>query len=104
MIAKACVRFHTYKYVHSSKDGNFVVELNPICYDIPCHRHGDAFYIISQFLGAGEIDKTKTEQGFLTHDGTFLNRYDAMDEAIKCGQLPPEAKEQCAELYSEDLW
>jgi hypothetical protein len=73
-------------------------------YDIPCHRHADAFYIISQFLGADEIDKTRTEQGFLTHDGTFLNRYDAMNEAIKCNQLPPEAKTACAELYSEDLW
>jgi hypothetical protein len=73
-------------------------------YDIPCHRHADAFYIISQFLDSDEIDKSRTEQGFLTHDGTFLNRYDAMDEAIKCNQVPPYAKDECAELYSEDLW
>ena len=104
MIVSACVRFHTHKYIHSSKDGKFVVELNPICYDIPCHRHADAFYIISQFLGASEIDKSKTEQGFLTHDGTFLNRYDAMQHAIACGQLLPEDAEHCAELFSEDLW
>jgi hypothetical protein len=104
MIASACVRFYTHKCVHSSEDGNFVVEQKPICYDIPCHRHADAFYIISQFLGAGEIDKTRTEQGFLTHDGTFLNRYDAMDEAIKCNQLSPEAKVEWPELFSEDLW
>ena len=102
MIASACVRFHTKEYnktpwVNSTK-------VSSIMYDIPCHRHGDAFYIISQFLDASEIDKTKTEQGFLTHDGIFLNRYAAMDEAIKCKQLPPEAKQECAELYSEDLW
>jgi hypothetical protein len=104
MIASACVRFYTHKCVHSSEDGNFVVEQKPICYDIPCHRHADAFYIISQFLDADEIDKTRTEQGFLTHDGTFLNRYDAMDEAIRWHQLLPYAKAECAELYSEDLW
>ena len=104
MRVSACVRFYTHKCIQSSKDGNFVVEQKPICYDIPCHRHADAFYIISQFLGAGEIDKNRTEQGFLTHDGTYLNRFQAMDEAIKCGQLPPSAKEEWPELFSEDLW
>ena len=92
MIASACVIIHTKE------------EYGDRAITIPCHRHADAFYIISQLLDRDEIDKTKTEQGFLTHDGTFLNRRDAMDEAIKCGQLPLEAKEQCAELYSEDLW
>ena len=102
MIASACVRFHTKEYNKTPWANS--TKVPSTLFDIPCHRHADAFYIISQFLDAGEIDKPKTEQGFLTHDGTFLNRYDAMDEAIKCGQLPPETKEQCAELYSEDLW
>lgn len=102
MIASACVRFYTKEYYRTPWDSTTKVPSKR--YEIPCHRHADAFYIVSQFLARDEIDKTKTEQGFLTHDGTFLNRYDAMDEAIKCGQLPPEAKEQCAELYSEDLW
>ena len=102
MITSACVKFYTKEYNKIPWDGR--TKVPSTMFDIPCHRHADAFYIISQFLDAGEIDKPKTEQGFLTQDGTFLNRYDAMDEAIKCGQLPPEAKEQCAELYSEDLW
>lgn len=102
MIVSACVRFHTKEYNKTPWANS--TKVPSTMFDIPCHRHADAFYIISQFLDAGEIDKPKTEQGFLTQDGTFLNRYDAMDEAIKCGQLPPEAKEQCAELYSEDLW
>ena len=99
MIVSACVRFHT----HEIECNGFVLRPR-MMYDIPCHRHGDAFYIISQFLKPEELDKEKTEQGFLTHDGTFLNRYDAMDEAIRCMQLPPCAKAECAELYSEDLW
>ena len=101
MIVSACVRFHTYPI---NKTPWIPAGLTSTMYDIPCHRHADAFYIISQFLDSSEIDKDKTEQGFLTHDGTFLNRYDAMDEAIKCNQLPPFAKNECAELYSEDLW
>ena len=73
-------------------------------YEIPCHRHADAFYIVSQFLDQEEIDKTRTEQGFLTQDDTFMNRIDAMQETIRCGQLPPGADAHCKELYSEDLW
>lgn len=102
MIASACVRFYTKEEILDKEDFHIVIP--SVRYDIPCHRHADAFYIISQFRNREEIDKSKTEQGFLTHDGTFLNRYDAMDEAIKCNQLPPEVKQECAELYSEDLW
>ena len=94
MIASAYVIFHTIP------DSKFMGTE----FDIPCHRHGDAFYIISQFVRASEIDKTKTEQGFMTHDGRFLDRYEAMKHAIACGQLPPDADMQCKELYSEDLW
>lgn len=102
MIVSACVRFHTKPFNRTPWLPYTKVESK--MFDIPCHRHADAFYIISQFLSADEIDKPKTEQGFLTQDGTFLNRYDAMDEAIRCGQLPPMAKQNCMELYSEDLW
>lgn len=92
MIAKACVIIHT-KQEYGDRE-----------ITIPCHRHADAFYIISQLLDRDEIDKPRTQQGFLTHEEKFLDRYDAMDHAIACNQLPPEAKEACAELYSEDLW
>ena len=94
MIVSACVRFYT------KPDSKFMDTM----FDFPCHRHADAFYIISQFVDASEIDKSRTEQGFLTHEDVFLDRYAAMDHAIACKQLPPDAKEQCAELYSEDLW
>ena len=92
MIVSACVIIHT-KEEYGDRE-----------ITIPCDRHADAFYIISQLLDHDEIDKPRTEQGFLTHDGTFLNRYDAMDHAIACEQLLPIDKEHCAELYSEDLW
>ena len=99
MITHACVKFYT-------KPQSYDTGVVPSkCYTIPCHRHGDAFRIIAQFLDPDEIDKTKTEQGFLTHDGTFLNRYSAYLHAAECGQMPV-APTLCSypELYSEDLW
>lgn len=94
MIVSACVRMFT------KPKSKFLETM----FDFPCHRHADAYYIASQFMDPEDIDRRKTQQGFLTHDDTFLDRYEAMDHAIACGQLPPEAKEACAELYSEDLW
>ena len=102
MIVSACVKFYTKEKVLGEED--FQIVIPPVCYDIPCHRHADAFYIISQFVGASEIDKPRTEQGFLTNKGKFLDRYAAMQHAIACGQLPPDADKECRELYSEDLW
>lgn len=100
MIASACVRFYTKEYRKPLCDSI----VSSTRFDIPCHRHADAFYIISQFVEPEMIDKSKTEQGFLTHDDTFMNRYAAMQHAIACGQLPPDADKECKELYSEDLW
>ena len=94
MIASACVRFHTLP------DSKFMGTI----FDIPCHRHSDAFYIVSQFVDVSEIDKEKTEQGFLDQHYSFMDRYDAMQHAIACGQLPLGADKECKELYSEDLW
>lgn len=102
MIASACVRFYTKEYNKIPWDDTTKVPSK--MYDIPCHRHADAFYIISQFLEPDMIDKSRTEQGFLTSDYRFLNRYEAMDDAIACEQMLPTDKEHCAELYSEDLW
>ena len=102
MIVSACVRFHTKEYNKTPWANS--TKVPSTMFDIPCHRHADAFYIISQFLDSEEIDKPRTEQGFLTQDGTFMNRYAAMQHAIACGQLPEGADKNCAELYSEDLW
>lgn len=85
MIASACVRFFM-------KNGKM--------YEIPCHRHADAFYIISQFVDHNEIDKSRTLEGFLTDDWAFLDRKKARQHAYECKQL----SETKGELFSEDLW
>lgn len=86
MITSACVIFSTY-------DGKQ--------YEIPCHRHADAFYIINQFIPYNQIDKEKTLQGFYNDRDQFLTRYEAYEEAKHCNQIKVESYK---ELYSEDLW
>lgn len=69
-------------------------------FEIPCHRHADAFYIASQFLAQDELDKTKIRQGFIDHNGNFLDRIEARKHAFMCGQVV----EPNGQLFSEDLW
>lgn len=88
MITKACVIFHTV-------DGKI--------YEIPCHRHSDAYYIIKQFVNQNEILKEDTEEGFWNENAEFLDRFDAYREAVRCHQFIPE-NDKCKLLYSEDLY
>lgn len=76
---------------------------------IPCHRHGDAFYIIYQFgyhkgtdHDAGDYKTTTADQGFLDEHGNFYNRIEAFKHAQQCGQIDKNLP--VTELYSEDLW
>ena len=39
-------------------------------------------------------------QGFVTDTGEFLDRVQAMEHSLECGQL----KERKIRLFSEDLW
>lgn len=73
---------------------------------IPCHRHCDAFQILHDF-GYKREDYKEVAQGFLDEHDNFMTRLEAMDHAIKTGQIDlhychvsPIGKE----LYSEDLW
>lgn len=82
---------------------------------IPCRRHGDGFSLIKsikQILPAYS-DVMCLEQGFIDHNGFFLNRKDAYKHAEECGQLSQYSnwyrkdvfKETTEpELYSEDLY
>ena len=68
-------------------------------------RHGDCLKVISQF----DIDVIESVQGFLKHDGTFLDRKEALAHALECGQLSVTTRwyhedHNQDELYSEDLY
>lgn len=45
-----------------------------------------------------------SEQGFLDDSGTFLNRMQAGQHALMCGQIEKLKCLMKDELYSEDLW
>ena len=70
---------------------------------IPCHRHGDAFYILHEFGYGPRQGYKEIAQGFLNEKGEFLNRVEAWYEAYKCRQLKM-VDPTCHALYSEDVW
>ena len=75
---------------------------------IPCLRHGWAYGLIHDFGFAPGVYK-RVEEGFLTHDGKFLDRIDALEHARTCGQLSATVRQYKQdhfenELYSEDLY
>lgn len=56
-----------------------------------------------------DYDRQSAEQGFLTNDATFVDRYEAFKIARAADQLLPKAKEEykdkvITQLFSEDVW
>ena len=76
---------------------------------IPCRRHGDAMMILKDLGYAPKTKYKKLEEGFLTHEGDFMNRKVAFDYALDIGQLNRTTQwykddHGDDELYSEDLY
>ena len=69
---------------------------------IPCHRHGDAFYILYEFGYKKNIDYKELAQGFIDEEGNFYDRIAAKKHAQAHDQLKENTR--CAELFSEDLY
>jgi len=96
MIVSAAVR-----YSYKDEIGLTIEQIMPV------HRHKDCDIILKQL----DIeDYTIEEEGFLTEKGEFLGRFDALCEAVECGQLSELSDEQFEmivasdKLMSEDLW
>lgn len=76
---------------------------------IPCHRHGDGFKLLKDLRYIPRIGYKELGQGFINHEGEFLNRQEAFSHALDCGQLSATTREckrvnRETELYSEDLY
>ena len=79
---------------------------------IPCHRHGDAYQILSD-LGIERSRKIPDKQGFLFSERDpedefnttygFVDRVGGKKIALENGQFKGEDRHY-AELFSEDLW
>lgn len=71
-------------------------------------RHGDCYSTMERMNLPKKGDCIQTE-GFMTHKNEFLDRFEAYDHAIMCGQVAPTVRQFKSEhdeieLYSEDLW
>lgn len=76
---------------------------------LPCYRHGIGYKTLKDLGYAPKTAYKVLTEGFMTHTGEFLNRYQALRHAVDCGQLSAttlwykEDRNQ-DELYSEDLY
>jgi hypothetical protein len=68
---------------------------------LPGARHNHLFQALSE-LGILSNDDlaADTEQGFVTSDGRYVGRQDAVQLALAAGQIPEARRE----LFTEDLW
>lgn len=64
-------------------------------------RHCDCLQAAQRMRTPIELIHTRTE-GFINSEGKFLDRTEAMHEAVACGQVSKE--EEFRELFSEDLY
>lgn len=73
---------------------------------VPGYRHGDCWELMSTL---GVPTERQEVEGFLNSRGTFLDRFDAFEHALLCGQLSDTTRTAKMEkgerqLYSEDLY
>ena len=84
----------------------FVRDNTPVDAVIPGLRHADCWELMATLHVPKEREG---EEGFINNKGVFLNRYEAYEHALACGQLSDTtltAKEEKGErgLFSEDLY
>lgn len=66
------------------------------------HRHHDCLAQMHSIMNLSVYERRGHVQGFITSDGFFVNRREAMEIAIKSHQVSEKYKGM--ELYSEDLY
>lgn len=72
-------------------------------------RHGDIFKQM-ELLGLEPQKPNREMQGFIDHNGNFLDRKEALEHAHQCGQISSMIYDKktngqnFSELISEDLW
>lgn len=65
------------------------------------NRHHHILHLMTD-LGIGP--REERIQGFLTSEGEFVERLEALEIANACGQNPKMANAPHLGLFSEDLW
>lgn len=73
---------------------------------VPGYRHGNVWELMATL---GVPAERQEVEGFIDHHGNFLDRYEAFDHALQCGQLSDttltsKCERRERQLYSEDLY
>lgn len=84
---------------------NRIAKLDKIFYG---HRHNHCFEAMNDALSWSmnrqEINKLEVEQGFLTSEGRFVDRKEALKIALENDQVIDRTQIRGENLYSEDLY
>lgn len=64
------------------------------------NRHGHIIHKICTDMGVETVRSKEMKQGFITDQGIFLDRIEAYQHAVNCGQVTHRANK----LFSEDVW
>ena len=70
---------------------------------ITCRRHCDGYTLLKDLGYAPKTKYKVLEDGFITTDGTFVNRIEALKIAREHGQLRQDSENKM-KLFSEDLY
>lgn len=75
---------------------------------IPCLRHSNGYSVLCALRPDDKLHLTAVE-GFIDHEGKFLDREEALAHALSCGQLSAEVRRMKRDrgekmLFSEDLY
>lgn len=77
----------------------------------PARHHHVLHSLAKSFNGRTDRGYTEEVQGFITDEGEFLNRIEAMGHCLNCGQILKGRITNInpnpymgPELFSEDLW
>lgn len=68
------------------------------------NRHHDVIRMIAEQTGVKTVDAGEEDQGFLDSSGRYLNRKQALLNALIHKQVLDENNVRCKMLFSEDLW
>ena len=76
---------------------------------VPCWRHGNGYEILKDLSYQARKKYKVVAEGFITHEGRFLNRVEAFEHVKACGQSTATQRwywqdHNQTELYSEDLY
>jgi hypothetical protein len=82
---------------------NVAIKFEGVTYSLPRpNRHHHIIRLIADEIPGAHI--TQEWQGFTDDTGKFLGRREALEIALKLGQVKDPASIRCGTLFSEDLW